>query len=198
LRHREPKPVGEGVWHRVAMLVMRRPLPIATVVIVVLVALGLPFLKLQIGLPDDRVLSTSLSSRQVQDQIRAHFTSNEAGALEVVAPNLRDPAAHEDDIAAYALALSRLPRVARVDAVTGSYAGGSALPVAASVSARFASTRGTWLNVVPSVEPLSSAGEQLTHDVRDAHSPIGHVLVAGPPAQLVDSKASLFARLPWA
>jgi len=197
-RHREPKPVGEGAWHRVAMVVMRRPLPIATIVIVVLVALGLPFLKLQIGLPDDRVLSTALSSRQVQDQIRAHFTSNEAGALEVVAPNLRDPSAHDNDIAAYAIALSQLPRVARVDAVTGSYTDGHNLSVAASASARFASTRGTWLNVVPSVEPLSSAGEQLTHDVRDAHSPIGHVLVAGPPAQLVDSKASLFARLPWA
>ena len=32
-RHREPKPVGEGIWHRVAMLVMRRPIPIATAVI---------------------------------------------------------------------------------------------------------------------------------------------------------------------
>jgi RND superfamily putative drug exporter len=38
-----PKPAGEGVWHRVATLVMRRPLSIATVVVAFLVLLGLPF-----------------------------------------------------------------------------------------------------------------------------------------------------------
>jgi RND superfamily putative drug exporter len=197
-RHREPKPVGEGVWHRIATLVMRRPVPIATIVIMVLLVLGTPFLRLQIGLPDDRVLTTELSSRRVQDQIRAHFTSNETGALQVVAPALRDPGSQQQSIAAYAIALSKLHGVARVDAVTGSYIAGHAVPVNATVSQRFQSTEGTWLNVVPSVEPLSSAGEQLAHDVRDLHSPIGRVQVAGPPAQLVDSKASLFDRMPWA
>ena len=91
-RHREPKPVGEGVWHRVATTVMRRPIPIATVVILLLLLLGVPFLRLAIGLPDDRVLPQNLSSRQVQDQIREHFTSQEAGALQVVAPALGRPA----------------------------------------------------------------------------------------------------------
>src|SRR5207344_1040182 len=70
-RHREPKPVGEGVWHRVAMTVMRRPIPIATAVILLLVVLGIPFLRIQFGLPDDRVLPAQLSSRQVQDDIRS-------------------------------------------------------------------------------------------------------------------------------
>ena len=65
---------------------MRRPIPIATVVILFLLVLGIPFLRLQIGLPDDRVLSPSHSSRQVQDLIRSDFTSNEAGALQVIAP----------------------------------------------------------------------------------------------------------------
>ncbi len=32
LWRRDPKPVGEGVWHRIAMVVMRRPVPIAIVV----------------------------------------------------------------------------------------------------------------------------------------------------------------------
>ena len=59
-------------------------------------------------------------------------------------------------------------------------------------------TSGTWLSVVPSIEPLSDAGEQLTHEVRDLASPIGTVLVNGPSAQLVDSKSSLLGRMPWA
>ena len=197
-RHREPKPVGEGIWHRVAMLVMRRPIPIATVVILFLLVLGIPFLRLQIGLPDDRVLSPSHSSRQVQDQIRSNFTSNEAGALQVIAPGLADPAARSAAITAYAESLSRLRGVARVDALTGSYVKGTAVPAPPATTTRFEGPRGTWLSVVPAVEPLSPAGEQLTHDVRALASPIGPVLVAGQPASLVDSKHALFERLPWA
>ncbi|MEA3055252.1 MAG: putative drug exporter of the superfamily, partial [Actinomycetota bacterium] len=37
---REPKAVGEGFWHRVATTVMKRPLPIATSVIALLLFLG--------------------------------------------------------------------------------------------------------------------------------------------------------------
>ena len=197
-RHRDPKPVGEGMWHRIAMLVMRRPIPIATAVVVLLVLLGLPFFKIQFGLPDDRVLPARLSSRVVQDDIRSGFTSNEAAALQIAVPDLQDPQAHAGAIAAYATALSKLDGVARVDAVTGSYARGQALPVDPAVLQRFRSNHGTWLSVVPSVEPLSSAGEHLTHQVRDLHSPIGQTLVTGPSAQLVDSKASLFGRMPLA
>ena len=197
-RHREPKPVGEGIWHRVAMLVMRRPIPIATVVILFLLVLGIPFLRLQIGLPDDRVLSPSHSSRQVQDQIRSNFTSNEAGALQVIAPGLADPAARSTAITSYAESLSRLRGVARVDALTGSYVKGTAVPAPPATTTRFEGPRGTWLSVVPAVEPLSPAGERLTHDVRALASPIGSVLVAGQPASLVDSKHALFERLPWA
>jgi putative drug exporter of the RND superfamily len=197
-RHREPKPVGEGAWHRVATTVMRRPLPIATAVILFLLLLGVPFLRLHIGLPDDRVLPPSASTRHVHDEVRANFTSNEAGALEVAAPHLRDPQTKTGAISEYATALSRLHGVARVDALTGSYVDGRAVPVPEATSRRFVASRGTWLNVVPAVEPLSAAGEQLTHDVRDAPSPLGRVLVAGQPAQLVDSKHSLFEQMPWA
>jgi RND superfamily putative drug exporter len=197
-RHREPKPVGEGVWHRIAMLVMRRPIPIATAVIALLVILGLPFFNILFGLPDDRVLPAQVSSRQVQDDIRTNFTSNEAAALQIAAPGLADPQAHTGAIATYATALSKLHGVARVDAVTGSYASGQALPVDPAVLQRFRSDRGTWLSVVPSVEPLSSAGEHLAHDVRDLASPVGQTLVTGPSAQLVDSKDSLFGRMPLA
>jgi RND superfamily putative drug exporter len=198
LRHREPKPVGEGVWHRVAMTVMRRPIPIATVVILFLLLLGVPFLRLAIGLPDDRVLPQNLSSRQVQDQIREHFTSNEAGALQVVAPALADPQSHTEEISSYAAALSKLHGVARVDALTGSSVDGESIAGPGDITTRFESDRGTWVSVVPSVEPLSDAGEQLAHEVRDLPSPIGTVLVNGPSAQLVDSKSSLLDRLPWA
>ena len=50
---------------------------------------------------------------------------------------------------------------------------------------------------MPSIEPVSAEGEALVTEIRDLDAPFP-VLVAGEPAQLVDSKASLMARLPYA
>ncbi len=194
---RHPKEVGEGFWHRLAMTVMRRPVVIGGSVVALLLVLGLPFLHVQLGLPDDRVLPATASSRQVQDDIRANFTSNEAGALQVVAAGSGDPAARTAEIASYAESLSLLAGAARVDALTGSYIGGSRVLGAGPASARFASPDGTWLSVVPSVEPLSADGERLVEAVRSLGAPFP-VEVAGPSAQLVDSKAAILDRLPLA
>src|SRR5207244_12587830 len=101
LWHHQPKPVGEGFWHRVAMTVMRRPWPIATVAVIILLALGSPFLRINLGLPDDRVLPASASSRQVQDQLRAHFSSREMTAVSLVATGF-DSRSRLTDIDAYA------------------------------------------------------------------------------------------------
>ena len=197
LWRREPKPVGEGVWHRVATFVMRRPVPIAIVVIVVLLALGIPFLRIQFGLPDDRVLPPDISSRQVQDDIRTRFSSDEGGALQVVATGIPDPTARAADVDGYATALSRLPGAARVDAATGSYIEGQKVAEPGPLSVRFQTEDATWLSVVPSVEPYSDAGERLANAVRDTPPPFP-VLVTGPSAELVDSNESIFARLPIA
>ncbi len=197
LWRREPKPVGEGVWHRIAMFVMRRPVPIAIVVVVLLLALGIPFLRIQFGLPDDRVLPPDLSSRQVQDDIRERFSSNEGGALQVVATGIGDPTARTAGVDRYAAQLSRLPGAARVDAFTGSYIDGQQVAGPGPLSARFQADDATWLSVVPSVEPYSDAGERLANAVRDTRAPFP-VLVTGPSAELVDSNESIFARLPIA
>jgi putative drug exporter of the RND superfamily len=197
LWRRKPKPVGTGVWHRIAMFVMRRPVPIAAVVIVVLLALGIPFLRIQFGLPDDRVLPPDLSSRQVQDDIRTRFSSDEGGALQVVASGIDDPAARAVEVDRYAAALSRLPGAASVDAVTGTYIDGQQVTGPGPLSLRFQAAHATWLSVVPSVEPYSDAGERLANAVRDARAPFP-VLVTGPSAELVDSNESIFARLPIA
>jgi RND superfamily putative drug exporter len=189
--------VGEGAWHRIATFVMRRPVPIAIGVIALLILLGLPFLRIQFGLPDDRVLPTSASSRQVQDDIRTRFASNEALTLQVIPTDIGDPSARADEIDRYAAALSRAPGAARVDAATGSYADGRQIAPAGPLSARFVARDATWLSVVPSVEPYSDAGEHLAKSVRATPAPF-RVLVTGNAAELVDSKASLFSRLPLA
>jgi len=124
--------VPSGAWHRIAMAVMRRPVPIATAVVAVLLLLGAPFLGVRFGLPDDRVLPSSASSRQVADAIRADFTARDADSLQVVATAGGDPADRATKVDRYAASLSRLGGVARVDAMTGSYAGGHKLDAQAS------------------------------------------------------------------
>ncbi|MGH9264464.1 MAG: MMPL family transporter [Acidimicrobiales bacterium] len=64
-------------------------------------------------------------------------------------------------------------------------------------SARFTGERGTWFSVVPAVEPYSEAGEDLVEAVRGVPAPFD-VQVAGASAELVDSKESLFGRMPLA
>jgi RND superfamily putative drug exporter len=202
VRRKDPKPVEQGMWHRVARGVMRRPWPIALGTVAVLLFLGSPFLGIRLGLPDDRVLPDTASSRQVLDVVRDEFVGEEASALPVVAPDLgpladRPTAEADAAINAFAAELSALPGVARVDARTGVFLDGQHVPLDGDLTARFASETGTWLSVVPSVEPMSADGEQLVHDLRAADAPFP-VLVGGTSAQLVDTNDALISKLPLA
>ena len=206
------RPAEEGVWHRVALLVMRRPVRVAGAAIAVLLFLGAPFLGIDIALPDDRVQQPEAASRQVHDVIRAEFSSQEAGAASVVALGIGDPAARTADIERYASTLARLDGVARVDATTGTYCGEGlaadfgctpgdrVLPGGEGRYLTFATTNeggSTYLSVVPDVEPFSADGEALVEAIRAAEAPFP-VEVTGQSAQLVDTKDSLFGRLPLA
>ena len=195
LFRRKAKPVGEGFWHRLATVVMRRPIPIATAIILLLLLLGSPFLRVNFGLPDDRVLPKSASSRQITDQVRTNFSSEEIAPLSVVAPWIREQ--RKPLVAAYAARLSRVPGVSRVDALTGTYVHGQRVVAPNLTALRFEAPASTWFSVVTSVEPYSKAGERLVGKIRQTPAPFD-VWVGGAPAQLVDSKAALFAKMPLA
>jgi RND superfamily putative drug exporter len=201
----------EGFWHRMAIFVMRRPIPVAAGAIAVLLFLGAPFLNIDLSLPDDRVLPESAPSRQAADVLREEFSSGEAGAASVVARGIGDPAALTEPIGAYAASLAQLDGVSRVDAVTGSYCGEGladlgcqpgqlVVPGGAGRYLAFSTAAGggsTYLSVVPDVEPLSAEGEDLARAIRAADAPFD-VQVTGMSAQLVDTKDALFDRLPLA
>ncbi len=194
LRVRKVRPVtdGSGMWHRIATAVMRRPLPIATVTVALLVVLGLPFLSVQLGASDDRVLAEGTDARTAGDVLRSDFDGFEASPITVVVSS-SDPVG----IDPYAAAISTLDGVARVDGPTGSYLGGNRVAVPGPASVRFRSADGFYLSVVPSVEPASREASDLVAQIRRVDAP-GDVLVGGAAAGLVDSKASLFGSLPWA
>jgi putative drug exporter of the RND superfamily len=77
---RRPSPVADdqGRWYRLAMVVMRRPIPIATAGLLFLLVLGAPFLRVELGFPDERVLPPEATTREVGEILRLEFNAAEA------------------------------------------------------------------------------------------------------------------------
>ncbi len=196
-RRRATRPEHEGAWHRIATLVMRRPIPIAATVVVFLLVLGAPFLRVSFGIPDDRVLPESAGSRQASEILRTDFSGNAAESFGVVADGVG--AQQIADIATAAATLSAIEGVDRVDSAAGTFVGGQFTTTNPS-DASFVASDGatiTWMSVVPNFPIVSPEGEQLVRDIRNLNLPF-EVAVEGQAAGLVDSKAAIGDALPWA
>ncbi|MGW7451071.1 MMPL family transporter [Streptomyces sp. NPDC054787] len=185
----------EGFWHKLAMAVMRRPLPFALAVAAVLVALGLPFMRAEFGDSDDRVLPASSPAYQGAQVLREEFDNREGSPLNVVLPDI-DPVADSYKVTDYAKQLSTVPGITRVDALTGSYSEGAEVAPPGPASERFKAGQGTWLSVVSDTEPYSERGMDLVDTLRAQPAP-DDVLIGGQAALLVDSKATIGDKLPW-
>ncbi|AXN46737.1 Membrane protein YdfJ [Mycobacterium marinum] len=117
-----PRPVAQSFWYRTAKLVTRHAIPVGLAIIVLLIALGIPFLNIKWGYPDDRVLPPSASARMVSDRIRSDFSSNSASRVTVV---LTDTAGlTKPDLNHYAAQLSEVSDVSAVSAPTGTFVAG--------------------------------------------------------------------------
>jgi RND superfamily putative drug exporter len=182
------KELDEGMWHRIATTVMKRPIGVGSAVVALLLLVGLPFQSVVFGLPDDRVLPKDASAHQVAQTLRDDFTGREAFALPVILE------AAPASTSSYAVALSKVAGVERVDAVSGRYANGQRVAPGEPTFRVGAAER---LSVVPGVESLGPRGERLVKDLRAVPAPT-EVLISGPAAALVDTKASLGGKLPLA
>jgi RND superfamily putative drug exporter len=182
-----------GFWHRLAVFVMRRPVPVATLALAFLLLLGAPALGMKLGMPDERSMPGDSQSRQVATAIREGFGSAEVNALQVVAE--RTPKGN-DNVDAYATELSRLPHAGRVDTATGSYVDGERVTPGTEQHQRFSIGDGTYFSVVPSSASADTATE-LVGEVRSLQAPF-ETLVGGTAAVNEDTTQSLSDRLPYA
>jgi len=194
VRNTTPRADGEGAWHRVAVAVMRRPWPIATAAVMLLLVLGAPFLRVELGGSDDRVLPESAPAREAGDILRDEFPAFEASPISIVAAGASVGA---DALDGYAVDLSNLDGVVAVDTLGGTYVDGALAVPAGQASQRFDTDQGLYVSVVPVAGPGSAEGETLIGAIRDLDAPAA-VLVTGGAADLVDTKASLFGSLPYA
>ena len=146
-----PQTFQQQFWYRWTRLVIRRAVPVGLAGVAFLVFLGLPFLSVKWGFPDDRVLPTSASAHQVGDQMRDDFVINSETAVTIVIPDTDDLTRSE--IEQYATDLSRVPDVSAVSTPTATYVEGAA---AGRQSAPAGQTQGSAFLTVDSTAPLFS------------------------------------------
>ena len=195
-RRPEPiaKPVEQIFWYRSTKAVMRRAIPVGLAIVVLLLALGAPFLGVKWGFPDERVLPKSASAHQVGDQLRDDFVDDSSTAVSVVIPDATGLTPAE--LARYAAELSRVPDVASVSAPAGTFVRGDAVgpPTAATGVAD-----GSAFMTVASTAPLfSDASEAQLDDLHDVAGPGARDVEMTGMAQINrDSVDAITNRLPW-
>jgi RND superfamily putative drug exporter len=80
----QPKPFGQGAWHRIATWVMRRPWTVLIPTVAILLIAGSPFLDLQLANSDVNQLPTSAEARQGADLLQAQFPQVGQNTIAVV------------------------------------------------------------------------------------------------------------------
>ncbi len=186
-------PVEQWFWYRWTKAVMRHAMPIGVAVIVLLLALGMPFLGVRWGFPDDRVLPTSASARAVHDRLRADFPGNGIPDVMVVLPDATGLA--PTDLDGYATALSRVPDVSAVSAPGGTFVNGE---LAAPPSESAGIKDGSAFLTVGSTAPLfsDSSARQLER-LHAVNGPAGKLVqLAGVAQSNHDSVHAIGERLP--
>ncbi len=169
------KSEAEGGWYRLARFVMRRPVAFVSVIVIVLLALGTPFLRISWGGTDARVLPASSTVREVQDALTNDFPANSTNPIEAVVTGVTNP----PQLAAYTARIGAIPGVTGV---------------------RTTAQHGTSvrLDVGYTPQPDSPQARQIVTSIRAlAPPPHASVLVGGTTAMLVDELSSLGGTLPW-
>ncbi|TPG35964.1 MMPL family transporter [Mycolicibacterium hodleri] len=189
-----PKPVEQLFWYRSTKAIAHRAVPVGLAVVVLLLALGAPFLDVKWGFPDDRVLPETASAHQVGDQLRDDYANNSDSAVAVVVPDANGLSATA--VERYAADLSRVPGVASVSAPTGTFVAGEKVgpPTAAT-----GVSDGSALLTVGSGAPLfSDASETQLDELHGVAGPDGReVQFAGTAQVNRDSVDAITTRLPW-
>ena len=190
---RAPRADG-GWWHATATRMMRRPLLWGAPALLLVLLLAAPVLGLRLGLPDARVLPEGTTSRDVQDQIQAHFDLEQMDAVQVLVDQPAATPAGRAAVDDYATRLSQVPGVGQVDTLTGRYAGGHRVAGPPPDAARFGSDAATWFSAVPQGAALADV-DGLIARVDAVPAPAAST-VGGYPADLVEFRAALLSSVP--
>ncbi|MET0323883.1 MAG: MMPL family transporter, partial [Ilumatobacteraceae bacterium] len=174
IRPAKPRAAHGAFWH-IAVWVQRWAVPVVIVVGVGLVVAALPFLHARFENPDARSLPRSSVARQLE-QVRERFPAATADPIEVLVMAPPDDPA----LGAWVRAVRSRDDVAAVDVDDG-----------------LAVARASVVEVTPAGPAQGEEAQALVGVLRGLDAPF-ETMVTGDVAELVDLKASIAARLPWA
>src|SRR5262249_45499157 len=112
---------SRGGWYRLARSVMRRPVAYAATIVVVLLALGAPFLHVTWGGTDARVLPATAQARVVTEALSHDFAGNPTAPIESLVSfggPIAGSSARGAELTTYTRDLAKVPGVAGAQ-VTG-------------------------------------------------------------------------------
>ncbi|MCW2655081.1 MAG: putative superfamily drug exporter [Mycobacterium sp.] len=188
-----PRPVEQTFWYRVAKFAMGHAIPIGLAIVALLVALGLPFFGVKWGVPDDRVLPTSSSSRQVGDQLRTDFADDLATNVTVVIPD--SVGVTPEEMGRYATELSRVPDVSSVSAPVGTFVHGA--PAGPPLAAAAMKEVNAFLTVTSRAPLFSQVSQTQLDRLHAVPGPAGQpVLMTGNAQTNRDTAHAVAVRLP--
>jgi uncharacterized membrane protein YdfJ with MMPL/SSD domain len=179
---RRPPATDGGRWYRLAHSVMRRPVLYAVPIVVLLLALGSPFLKVVWGGTDATVLSAGAAPRVVTEALNRDFPGNPTAPIETVVQfpgPVTGSAARTSELAGYVSRLDHVPGVsgARLTGVRGDIAR---------------------VNLSYSAGLYSTQARTIVGQVRSVAPPPGATAyTGGQTAELADTLSSLGRTLPW-
>jgi trehalose monomycolate/heme transporter len=172
---------SSGGWYRLAGSVMRRPVAYAATIIVVLLALGAPFLHVVWGGTDARVLPATAQPRVVAQALSHDFAGNPTAPIESLVSfsgPIAGSQARGAELATYTRDLAKVP------GVTGAQVTGVRDNVAR-------------IDVRYNADPMSVAARDIVTQARAVAPPAGaHAVIGGQSAQLADELSSLSSTLP--
>ncbi len=185
VRRKIPLSAESTFWRRCAEAVTRRPLWTGLPVIAVLLALGIPFLSVQLATPDERALPSDSNGRMVAESLRNDYAVDTSQAITLLART------NADALIGLAPEVSRMGGVVRVDGPIGTYERGQRITGPTSASGRSSATYGF---VYLSVDGQSDSAQRLVRAIR-ARIADHEVEVGGPTATLMDSRTAVSDRL---
>jgi RND superfamily putative drug exporter len=188
-----PKPRMEGLWHRTAVRVMRRPLLFLLPTLALLLVMGVPFFHLRLAISDVRVLPNDVEARRGYELLRAHFPDQAANRIAIAVNFPSAPATAASVLAERAAAVDALaariaafPAVRRVERASTD----PRIPAPPDAVALYA---------ISDTRPESDEARAIVRALRtNRRVGVGTLLVGGATATDVDVTNYIAARVPKA
>jgi RND superfamily putative drug exporter len=191
LKRSEPKPADSGAWAAVARFVMKRPVPILLVTLIGLGGLVSLGNGVQFGQVDDRILQQSNPVVVANNLVRDRFSGREGSPVEIIIEG-----ATQDDITEYAISLSTLPNIVRVQSTAGIASNGQLDDGYAPAFAAYEDGKYQRVVAIHDIESRSPDGVVLTDAIRELTANGHKILVGGSAAVYTDSQRGIEHALP--